>query len=55
MTKPDRPDPYDADALGALSTEALEALAAQVRAVLHERTVAAILAHHTAPALEGRP
>jgi len=55
MTRPDRADPYAAEALGALSTEALEALATQVRAVLHERTVAAILAHHRAPAMDRRP
>jgi len=47
--------PYKPDALSALPTATLEALQADVRRVLHDRTVAAILAHHRAPAMDARP
>jgi len=47
--------PYEPDALRALPTATLEALQADVRRILHDRTVEAILAHHRAPAMDARP
>lgn len=47
-------DPYDPTTLAAQSTATLEALQADVRRVLHDRTVDAILAHHRAPAMDQR-
>lgn len=54
LTIVDQNAPYEPEALAALPTATLEALQADVRRVLHDRTVDAILAHHRAPAMDQR-